>query len=250
MGDISPHSKHSGCGTFWDRPCAPQLMGLGWAGTQKTQCKDRVRDAPGIWALQPKRADVSKSLRPEKLPKMLMLLKQAPPRGSSVSRHPDRVSPTLPSVMGSCSPHTLARQPVSGRKEAVTCGIRPDGRGKAACGGEVRPVQPAPRLPCPTSSARALAQLCALGHMPGTHQKVPFLRSWLLLVGRDPQEGAACLRVARANVTAWAGTTEQAELLLSINPQTSSFISRATHPLTHDITHSTQDSPVEQERAG
>lgn len=164
-------------------------MGLAWASTQKTQQKDRVRDAPSVWVLHPKRADFSKSLLPEKLPKMLVLLKLAPPRGSSVSRRADSMSPTLPSTTGSCSPHTPAREPVSGRKETVTCGIRPGGWGTAACRGEVRPVHPLLAPLCPMSSARA--QLWALGHTPGTHQKVPFLRNWLLPVGRDPQEERA-----------------------------------------------------------
>lgn len=52
--------------------------------------------------------------------------RRAPPKGNPRgSRLPNGVLPTLPSVMGSCSSHSLPVSPSPGRKEAVTSGSHP-----------------------------------------------------------------------------------------------------------------------------
>lgn len=159
---ISPHRKSPGCSILLGLAmlgCAPQLMGLGKGrlpvmGLGMCQasecCTHSMHTSPGQFSQK----SCLRCLCCTKIKLDLLgtagKKRRAPPkvhpRGSLVARLPNRVLPTLPSVNGSCSSHSLPVIPSPGRKEEMTSGSHP-GRPQEGSLWKGSPAAPCLHLP-------------------------------------------------------------------------------------------------------
>lgn len=213
---ISPHRKSAGCSILLGLAtlgCAPQLMGLGKGRLSRMGlgmcqasecCTQSMHTSPGHFSQKsyPRclcctRITLDPLGRADRQ-------RQAPPKvhpgGSFVTRLPNRVLPTLPSVNGSCSSHSLPVSPSPGRKEEVTSGSHP-GRPQEGSLWKGSPAAPCLHLPSELSPG---CRGCE--HIWTGKGRDALLKSWLLSTGRDSQERAALLGVVRPNPTTGTGT--------------------------------------------